>query len=107
LSVSWPLSGGQHPNDGAHPGRRPTLSASELLGGHGPYHLLRAGVDINTIRAWLGYVSLETTNRYAEVDLDMKARALETCAITGPDPVPKRTPSWHADSDLMSFLAAL
>ena len=38
-------------------------------------HLLRAGVDINTIRAWLGHVSLETTNRYAEVDLEMKAKA--------------------------------
>ena len=25
-------------------------------------HLLRAGVDINTIRAWLGHVSLNTTN---------------------------------------------
>jgi site-specific recombinase XerD len=31
-------------------------------------HLLRAGVDINTIRAWLGHVSLTTTNVYAEVD---------------------------------------
>jgi len=41
-------------------------------------HLLRAGVDINTIRAWLGHVSLETTNRYAQVDLAMKAKALET-----------------------------
>src|ERR1041384_5450677 len=39
-------------------------------------HLLRAGVDINTIRAWLGHVSLETTNRYAEVDLETKAKAL-------------------------------
>lgn len=28
-------------------------------------HLLRAGVDINTIRAWLGHVSLNTTNIYA------------------------------------------
>src|SRR5215510_14510365 len=28
-------------------------------------HLLRAGVDINTIRAWLGHVSLNTTNVYA------------------------------------------
>ena len=36
-------------------------------------HLLRAGVDINTIRAWLGHVSLNTTNIYAEVDLEMKA----------------------------------
>lgn len=31
-------------------------------------HLLRAGVDINTIRAWLGHVSINTTNIYAEVD---------------------------------------
>jgi site-specific recombinase XerD len=28
-------------------------------------HLLQAGVDINTIRAWLGHVSLNTTNIYA------------------------------------------
>jgi integrase/recombinase XerD len=35
-------------------------------------HLLRAGVDINTIRAWLGHVSLDTTHVYAEVDLEMK-----------------------------------
>ena len=40
-------------------------------------HLLRAGVDINTIRAWLGHVSLDTTHIYAEVDLEMKAKALE------------------------------
>jgi site-specific recombinase XerD len=70
-------------------------------------HLLRAGVDINTIRAWLGHVSLETTNRYAEVDLEMKAQALETCAVTGADPVIDRTPSWRTNSDLMDFLASL
>ncbi len=70
-------------------------------------HLLRAGVDINTIRAWLGHVSLETTNRYAEVDLEMKAQALEMCAVTESDPAPERTPTWHSDSDLRSFLAAL
>ena len=44
-------------------------------------HLLRAGVDINTIRAWLGHASLETTNLYAEVDLEMKARALAHCEL--------------------------
>jgi site-specific recombinase XerD len=38
-------------------------------------HLLRAGVDINTIRAWLGHVSLNTTNIYAEVDMEMKAQS--------------------------------
>ena len=35
-------------------------------------HLLRAGVDINTIRAWLGHVSIDTTNVYAEVNLETK-----------------------------------
>jgi integrase/recombinase XerD len=34
--------------------------------------LLRAGVDINTIRAWLGRVSLQTTNVYAEIGLETK-----------------------------------
>jgi site-specific recombinase XerD len=66
-------------------------------------HLLRAGVDINTIRAWLGHVSLETTNRYAEVDLEMKAKALAACAVTGTD----RAPVWRKDKDLMAFLSSL
>lgn len=44
-------------------------------------HLLRAGVDINTIRAWLGHVSINTTNIYAETDLEMKAKALALCEV--------------------------
>ena len=70
-------------------------------------HLLRAGVDINTIRAWLGHVSLETTNRYAEVDLEMKAKALQMCADDGMDSMHDGTPSWHSNSELMAFLASL
>ena len=42
-------------------------------------HLLRAGVDINTIRAWRGHDSLDRTNVYAEIDLEMKAKALDRC----------------------------
>jgi integrase/recombinase XerD len=45
-------------------------------------HLLRAGVDINTIRAWLGHVSLDTTHIYAEVDMEMKAKALASVDIS-------------------------
>ena len=70
-------------------------------------HLLQAGVDINTIRAWLGHVSLETTNRYAEVDLEMKKRALQSCAETVAEAPSESTPSWHRDSDLMAFLTRL
>jgi len=65
-------------------------------------HLLRAGVDINTIRAWLGHVSIDTTNIYAEVDLEMKAKALSACTI--PD-TPRR--SWHKQPGLMAFLRSL
>ena len=51
-------------------------------------HLLRAGVDINTIRAWLGHVSLDTTHLCAEVDMDMKAKALANVDISGVQPRP-------------------
>jgi len=71
-------------------------------------HLLRAGVDINTIRAWLGHVSLETTNRYAEVDLEMKAKALATCSVTEPGRASSdNKPTWRKDHDLMVFLSSL
>ncbi|MBT9141009.1 MAG: Tyrosine recombinase XerC [Dehalococcoidia bacterium] len=67
-------------------------------------HLLRAGVDINTIRAWLGHVSLNTTNVYAEVDLEMKAKALAHCEI----PVSEQhSKPWHDYPGVMSFLRAL
>ena len=66
-------------------------------------HLLRAGVDINTIRAWLGHVSLTTTNIYAEVDLEMKAKALALCEVT--DGVSSKR--WREDKGLMTFLRAL
>jgi len=66
-------------------------------------HLLRAGVDINTIRAWLGHVSLNTTNVYAEVHLEMKAKALATCEVHGKSP----KKHWKNDVALMQFLRNL
>jgi site-specific recombinase XerD len=66
-------------------------------------HLLRAGVDINTIRAWLGHVSLDTTHVYAEIDLEMKAEALAHCEVSAAS-VPKH---WHTEPGLMAFLKGL
>jgi len=66
-------------------------------------HLLRSGVDINTIRAWLGHVSLATTNIYAEVDLEMKAKALAKCEVKEDEP---KKP-WREDKGLMAFLRTL
>ena len=64
-------------------------------------HLLRAGVDINTIRAWLGHVSIDTTNIYAESDLEMKAKALGMCKTKLRQPRKR----WRDNQDLLKFLA--
>lgn len=68
-------------------------------------HLLRAGVDINTIRAWLGHVSLATTNVYAEVDLEMKAKALANCEVVEGDEEERKP--WREQEGLMEFLRTL
>lgn len=67
-------------------------------------HLLSAGVDINTVRAWLGHASLETTNVYAEINLEGKARALAKCEISAVQPSSKR---WHTAPHIMEFLRSL
>jgi len=61
-------------------------------------------VDINTIRAWLVHVSLNTTNIYAEIDLEMKAKALAKCQV---DEAVKGNCRWHDDLELMTFLRSL
>jgi site-specific recombinase XerD len=71
-------------------------------------HLLEAGVEPNVIRDWLGHVSLETTNRYAEINIAMKEKALEVCAppthVTGG--FPKRA-IWRSDPSLLKWLQSL
>jgi len=66
-------------------------------------HLLRAGVDINTIRAWLGHAALTTTNIYAETDLETKARALSACQLQESNPIKP----WRDRPDLLEFLRRL
>jgi integrase/recombinase XerD len=68
-------------------------------------HLLRSGVDINTIRAWLGHVSLDTTHIYAEVDLEMKAKALAKCEV--PQSAEVTVEHWSNNSALLTFLKSL
>ena len=66
-------------------------------------HLLQAGVDLNTIRAWLGHVSLDTTNIYAEIDMEMKAKAMALCDA---GTVSANRP-WKEDKGVIAFLNAL
>jgi site-specific recombinase XerD len=56
--------------------------------------LLEAGVDINVIRGWLGHVNLETTQRYAEINLEpSKLRWLPACR----PPILRRHPLQKTD----------
>ena len=66
-------------------------------------HLVLAGVDINTVRAWLGHVSISTTNIYVEIDLTTKASAVALCEVGQP----QSGRSWKEDKDLMAFLKSL
>lgn len=65
--------------------------------------LLQSGVDLNTIRIWLGHGSLQTTHIYAESDLKMKAEALDRCEA--PLLRPGRKPS--AEKGLMEVLSKI
>jgi integrase/recombinase XerD len=69
-------------------------------------HLLRSGVDIKTIRAWLGHVSIDTTNIYAEVDLQRKAEVLAHSNTFSTTPVTDNKP-WKDDPSLLAFLRSL
>lgn len=72
-------------------------------------HLLEAGVEVNVIRGWLGHASLETTNRYAEINLRMKEAALQACQppASATSEAGLRKPIWREDAELMKWLKAL
>lgn len=68
-------------------------------------HLLKAGVDLSTISQWLGHASINTTNRYATVDLDMKRKA-----ILQAKPFESKQHAaaiWRHDSTIMEWLETL
>jgi site-specific recombinase XerD len=68
-------------------------------------HLLKAGVDLTTIRHWLGHASVNTTNRYASVDLEMKREAIERAQPLGEYPTPAAP--WRTDASILEWLEAL
>ena len=59
------------------------------------------------IRAWLGHVNLDTTNRYAEITVRTKEIALKHCEPPpGTDRFP-RQPIWRDDASLLKWLQSL
>ena len=87
--------------------QRPSISP-HLVRHTTAVHLLESGVEPNVIRHWLGHVSLETTNRYAEITLAMKEKALEACLppTQCDGAFPKRA-VWRDDASLLNWLRSL
>ncbi len=67
-------------------------------------HLLKSEVDLPTIAHWLGHASVNTTNRYATIDLDMKRKAL---ARAQPPSMLARRPTWRRNATILEWLEAL
>lgn len=68
-------------------------------------HLLQAGVDLVTISHWLGHASVETTNRYATVDLETKRAALAKARPVGE--VAPAVAAWRTDATVLTWLESL
>ena len=66
-------------------------------------HMVHADIDLNVVRAWLGHSRIDTTNVYAEIDVNMKARAIALCDLIGSG----RDRPWREDKGLMAFLKSL
>jgi len=71
-------------------------------------HLLESGVEVNVIRGWLGHVSLDTTNRYAELTVRAKMEALRACEVSsGISAASRARAAWKNDKNLLEWLNSL
>ncbi len=66
-------------------------------------HLLKSGVDLSTIGQWLGHASLNTTNKYATIDLDLKRQAL----AQADSPATESLVDWRHDATILEWLESL
>ena len=87
----------------------PTLAAKRLhphsMRHSTAFHLLKAGVDLTTISHWLGHASVNTTNRYVTVDLDIKREALAKAKPVGDGNA--AVAPWRSDASVLEWLEAL
>src|SRR3989442_6177000 len=65
--------------------------------------LLKSGADLSTISHYLGHANLNTTNRYAKLDLEMKRKAIARVKAV---PRQSRTP-WSKNPTVLDWLESL
>jgi site-specific recombinase XerD len=68
-------------------------------------HLLKSGVDISTIAHWMGHASINTTNRYTAIDLEMKRNAIARAKPLREEN--SAQPSWKHNPDIITWLESL
>jgi site-specific recombinase XerD len=66
-------------------------------------HLLKSGADVVSISHWLGHASINTTNRYAMADLEMKRQTISRARVPT-DAAPK---AWRRDESVIKWLESL
>jgi len=90
------------------PGPQPRRVSPHLFRHTAATHLLESGVEVNVIRGWLGHVSLDTTNRYAELMLRAKAEALRNCELGfSISEAGRGRAVWKEDKTLLTWLNSL
>ncbi len=67
--------------------------------------LLEAGIDIITIGHWMGHCSINTTNKYVAIDLEMKRKAIEKIKLL--DAKSNKQVSWRKNPDILKWLESL
>lgn len=67
-------------------------------------HLVAAGADVTVIRSWLGHAHLDTTNHYAQANLETKRKALERLV---PSSKVMKPPRWKRDASVLAWLDSL
>ena len=65
--------------------------------------MVSAGIDVTVIRSFLGHANLDTTNYYAQANLETKRKALERIE----PPTRRRTPRWKREAGLLGWLESL
>jgi site-specific recombinase XerD len=68
-------------------------------------HLLKSGVDLVTVSHWLGHASINTTNRYTAIDLEMKREAI--ARAEPPYKHPQMPGGWRQDHSILKWLESL
>lgn len=68
-------------------------------------YLLKSGVDLVTVSQWLGHASINTTNHYVTIDMEIKREAISKAEP--PYEHPQMPGAWRTDSSILAWLESL